>query len=131
MLEQTIATAVPMMYVFRTLPPSVVLSTVRSCLRSEMCAGTVPYGALIASTAVCGPFGESNLDGGPPRGMRRAEKIRWRPPMADQRALQIEDVRGSGVYPATGPLPPGNAVVRTPAGLAHPEERAHTRRLRV
>ena len=51
--------------------------------------------------------------------------------MADQRALQIEDVRGSGVYPATGPLPPGNAVVRTPAGLAHPEERAHTRRLRV
>lgn len=36
---------------------------------------------------------------------------------------RIEDVRGSGVYPATGPLPQGNAIVRSPAALAHPEER--------
>ncbi len=43
--------------------------------------------------------------------------------MADNRARQIEDVRGSGIYPATGPLPPGDAVVRSPAALAHPEER--------
>ena len=35
----------------------------------------------------------------------------------------VEDVRGSGIYPATGPLPPGNAIVRTPAALGHPEER--------
>lgn len=34
---------------------------------------------------------------------------------------QIEDVHGSGIYPATGPLPPGKAVVRTPAQLGHPE----------
>lgn len=36
---------------------------------------------------------------------------------------QVEDVRGSGIYPATGPLPPGKAVVRTPGALGHPEER--------
>ena len=40
-----------------------------------------------------------------------------------QQGRQIEDVRGSGIYPATGPLPPGDAVVRTPGALAHPEER--------
>lgn len=34
---------------------------------------------------------------------------------------QIEDVHGSGIYPATGPLPPGKAIVRTPAQLGHPE----------
>jgi putative oxidoreductase len=43
--------------------------------------------------------------------------------MADNRVRQVEDVRGSGIYPATGPLPPSNAVVRSPAALAHPEER--------
>ena len=40
-----------------------------------------------------------------------------------QRTGQVEDVRGSGIYPATGPLPPGNAVVRSPAAFGHPEER--------
>jgi putative oxidoreductase len=40
-----------------------------------------------------------------------------------QQSRQIEDVRGSGIYPATGPLPPGDAVVRTPGAFAHPEER--------
>jgi putative oxidoreductase len=45
----------------------------------------------------------------------------------DQQPGRIEDVRGSGIYPATGPHPPGDAVVRTPAALAHPEER-HTSR---
>ena len=45
--------------------------------------------------------------------------------MADNRARQIEDVRGSGIYPATGPRPPAGAVVRSPAALAHPEERAN------
>jgi putative oxidoreductase len=43
--------------------------------------------------------------------------------MAEQQTRQIEDVRGSGIYPGTGPLPPGKAIVRTPAALAHPEER--------
>ena len=40
-----------------------------------------------------------------------------------QRTRQIEDVRGSGIYPGSGPLPPGNAIVRSPAAFAHPEER--------
>jgi putative oxidoreductase len=40
-----------------------------------------------------------------------------------QQSRQIEDVRGSGIYPAKGPLPPGDAVVRTPAALGHPDER--------
>jgi putative oxidoreductase len=40
-----------------------------------------------------------------------------------QQVRQIEDVRGSGVYPGSGPLPPGNAVVRSPAAYGHPEMR--------
>lgn len=32
-----------------------------------------------------------------------------------------DDVRGAGVYPATGPLPEGPAAVRTAAALGHPE----------
>jgi uncharacterized membrane protein YphA (DoxX/SURF4 family) len=43
--------------------------------------------------------------------------------MIENPTLQVEDVRGSGVYPATGPFPEGPATVRTPAALAHPEER--------
>ena len=43
--------------------------------------------------------------------------------MTDIRTKQVEDVRGSGIYPATGPFPAGPAVVRSPAALAHPEER--------
>lgn len=43
--------------------------------------------------------------------------------MADNRVRHIEDVRGSHVYPATGPYPAGDAAVRSPAALAHPEER--------
>ena len=43
--------------------------------------------------------------------------------VAENSRPQVEDVRGSGVYPATGPFPRGRAVVRTPAALAHPEER--------
>lgn len=43
--------------------------------------------------------------------------------MADHTAHRIDDVRGSGIYPATGPFPPGPAPVRSPAALAHPEER--------
>jgi hypothetical protein len=42
-------------------------------------------------------------------------------------ARHVEDMRGSGVYPASGPLPPGKAVVRTPAELGHPEVRRHLR----
>ena len=47
--------------------------------------------------------------------------------MANQ-MKQIEDVRGSGIYPGTGPLPPGGAIVRTPADFGHPEQRhsSHT-----
>ena len=36
---------------------------------------------------------------------------------------RTEDVRGSGVYPATGPFPKGDAAVRSPAAFGHPEER--------
>ena len=42
--------------------------------------------------------------------------------MANQ-VRHIEDVRGSGIYPGTGPLPPGAAIVRTPAEFGHPEQR--------
>jgi putative oxidoreductase len=44
------------------------------------------------------------------------QTIRERPP------TQIDDVRGSGIYPATGPHPPGAAIVRTPGALGHPEQ---------
>ena len=43
--------------------------------------------------------------------------------MAQNPTPQVEDVRGSGVYPATGPFPKGAAIVRSPAAFAHPEER--------
>jgi putative oxidoreductase len=43
--------------------------------------------------------------------------------MADTLTPQVDDVHGSGIYPATGPLPSGNAPVRTPAQLGHPEVR--------
>lgn len=43
--------------------------------------------------------------------------------MAQNPTPQVEDVRGSGVYPATGPFPAGPATVRSAAGLAHPESR--------
>jgi uncharacterized membrane protein YphA (DoxX/SURF4 family) len=43
--------------------------------------------------------------------------------MADNLSSRVEDVRGSGVYPATGPCPKGDAVVRSPAAFAHPEDR--------
>lgn len=46
-----------------------------------------------------------------------------------RRTGQIEDVRGSGIYPATGPLPPGDAPVRSPAEFGHPEERLAARRV--
>lgn len=45
--------------------------------------------------------------------------------MADSTIPQVEDVHGSGIYPATGPRPPGDAVVRTPAQLGHPEVRRY------
>jgi putative oxidoreductase len=43
--------------------------------------------------------------------------------MANQ-SRQIEDVRGSSVYPGSGPLPRGEAIVRSPAELGHPEKRS-------
>jgi putative oxidoreductase len=46
--------------------------------------------------------------------------------MTDNLSSRVEDVHGSGIYPATGPFPPGPAVVRSPAALAHPEERVGT-----
>jgi putative oxidoreductase len=46
--------------------------------------------------------------------------------MADIQRRQIEDVRGSGIYPATGPFPKGSVTVRSPAAFAHPEERERT-----
>jgi putative oxidoreductase len=43
------------------------------------------------------------------------------------RTRQIEDVHGSGIYPASDPNAPGDAVVRTPAALGHPESRQKSR----
>src|SRR5262245_33564205 len=43
--------------------------------------------------------------------------------MANQ-SRQIEDVRGSSIYPGSGPLPSGDAIVRSPAALGHPEQRS-------
>jgi putative oxidoreductase len=40
-----------------------------------------------------------------------------------QRQRQIEDVHGASIDPGSGPFPPGDAVVRTPAASAHPEQR--------
>ena len=67
------------------------------------------------------------------RNQRRKYKLTkgWYP-MAEQNTRQqqpgrIEDVRGSGIYPGSGPHPPGDAVVRTPAALGHPEERPKVR----
>lgn len=53
-------------------------------------------------------------------GSARVRKGRWR-------RRQIEDVSGSGVYPASGPLPSGNALLRTPAELGHPAQRGGMR----
>lgn len=44
-------------------------------------------------------------------------------PTTEPPTRQVEDVHGSGIYPGTGPFPPGDAVVRSPAALGHPEER--------
>ena len=41
----------------------------------------------------------------------------------ERQAGRIEDVRGSGIYPATGAQAPPGAIVRTPGAFAHPEER--------
>src|SRR5262245_7969937 len=42
--------------------------------------------------------------------------------MDDAQTFTVEDVRGSGIYPATGPFPSGRAAVRTAGQLGHPEE---------
>jgi len=41
--------------------------------------------------------------------------------MANNQRHQIEDVRGSGIYPATEPFAPRNAPLRSAAQLGHPE----------
>ena len=46
--------------------------------------------------------------------------------MADNLTSQVEGVRGSGIYPATGPFPESAATVRTPAAFARSEERQRT-----
>ena len=48
-------------------------------------------------------------------------------PAADRN--RIDDVRGSGIYPASGPLPSGPAELRGQGELAHPEERHPVRLL--
>ena len=42
--------------------------------------------------------------------------------MANNQPQQIEDVGGSGVYPATSALAPRNATMRSAAQLGHPEQ---------
>jgi uncharacterized membrane protein YphA (DoxX/SURF4 family) len=39
------------------------------------------------------------------------------------RHTAVEEVRGSGIYPASGPLPMGRAEVRGQSELGHPEQR--------
>lgn len=39
------------------------------------------------------------------------------------RRTAVEDVHGSGIYPASGPLPPGSAELRGQSELGHPEAR--------
>src|SRR5438067_1859157 len=46
--------------------------------------------------------------------------------MAENLTARVENVRGSSIYPATGPLPKSPAVVRSPAALGHPEQRQLT-----
>ena len=41
--------------------------------------------------------------------------------MAEAQARQVEETRGSGIYPATGPFPSGEAPVRAAGKLGHPE----------
>src|SRR5438552_1877898 len=43
--------------------------------------------------------------------------------MTDIRMKQVEDVRGSDIYPATGPFSADPLVVRNPAALARQEKR--------
>ena len=43
--------------------------------------------------------------------------------------IQVEQVGPTGIYPASGPLPPGDAEVRGQGELAHPEERQEIRRV--
>jgi putative oxidoreductase len=50
--------------------------------------------------------------------------------MRENLTPQVEDVHGSGIYPATGPFPTGYATVRSPAALGHPEERQPAWRMR-
>ena len=45
-------------------------------------------------------------------------------------STRVEHVGRSGIYPASGPLPPGEALVRGQGQLAHPEERVDVGRLR-
>src|SRR5688572_27976589 len=48
------------------------------------------------------------------RGTRRTREETGRPGAGKGRR---EEVRGSGIYPASGPLPPGRARVKTPASM--------------
>lgn len=38
-------------------------------------------------------------------------------------STRVDEVGRSGIYPASGPLPPGDALIRGQGELAHPEER--------
>lgn len=54
--------------------------------------------------------------------------------MTDQtttREPRVETVGKSGIYPMSGPWPPGNPPIRGQGALAHPEERALFRRLPI
>jgi putative oxidoreductase len=44
---------------------------------------------------------------------------------------RVDEVGRTGIYPASGPLPTGNPPLLGQGELAHPEERAAARRLRV
>jgi putative oxidoreductase len=41
-------------------------------------------------------------------------------------SIRIDRVGHTGIYPMSGPMPPGDAPVRTAAALAHPEQRQLT-----
>jgi hypothetical protein len=40
-------------------------------------------------------------------------------------STRVDQVGHTGIYPASGPWPPGDAPIRGQGELAHPEERAH------
>jgi hypothetical protein len=61
------------------------------------------------------------------RGTRRAREESGRPGAGKRR----RDVRGSPIYPGSGPLPPGRATIKTPGALGRHQSAAGTQTTRM